>query len=179
MLGSAAALSSVAQRPTFADPAVPDETRLRVRPARVPLAGAGHPDTFMWTYNGTVPSPVWRVRQGMPFQAVVENGLDEDTTVHWHGMRLPNAKDGAPGLTQPPICSGGRFTYAFTLQDAGTFWYHLHANGLEQIGRGLAGILIVDEAEPPPLDRELGPERRRPRLDCGSAGFSGRTTLAR
>jgi len=107
----------------------------------------------MWTYNGTVPGPVWRVRQGVPFQAVVENGLAEDTTVHWHGIRLPNAMDGVPGLTQLPIRPGGQFTYAFTPQDAGTFWYHPHANGLEQIGRGLAGVLIVEEAEPPPFDR--------------------------
>ncbi len=156
LLGGAAALSSLAQRPTLAVAAVPDDaTRLHVRPARVPLAGAGHPDTLMWTYDSIVPGSVRRVRQGVPFQAVVENGLAEDTTVHWHGMRLPNAMDGVPGLTQPPIPPGGQFTYAFTPQDAGTFWYHPHANGLEQIGRGLAGVLIVEEAEPPPFDREL------------------------
>jgi len=155
LLGGAAALSSIAQRPTLARPAVPDTIRLHVRPARVPLAGARHPDTLMWTYDGTVPGPIRRVRQGVPFQAVVENGLAEDTTVHWHGMRLPNAMDGVPGLTQPPIRPGGQFTYAFTPQDAGTFWYHPHANGLEQIGRGLAGVLIVEETEPPPFDREL------------------------
>jgi len=155
LLGGAAALSSIAQRPTSAGPAVPDTTRLHVRPVRVPLAGAGHPETRMWTYDGTVPGPIRRVRQGVPFQAVVENGLAEDTTVHWHGMRLPNTMDGVPGLTQPPIRPGGQFTYAFTPQDAGTFWYHPHANGLEQIGRGLAGVLIVEEAEPPPFDREL------------------------
>lgn len=155
LLGGAAALSSIAQRPTLARPAVPDATRLHVRPTRVPLAGAGHPETLMWTYDGTVPGPVRRVRQGVPFQALVENGLAEDTTVHWHGMRLPNAMDGVPGLTQPPIRPGGQFTYAFTPQDAGTFWYHPHANGLEQIGRGLAGMLIVGEAEPPPFDCEL------------------------
>jgi FtsP/CotA-like multicopper oxidase with cupredoxin domain len=155
LLGGAAALSSIAPRPTLAGPAVPDATRLHVGPARVPLAGAGHPDTLMWTYDGTVSGPVRRVRQGVPFQAVVENGLAEGTTVHWHGMRLPNAMDGVPGLTQAPIRPGGQFTYAFTPQDAGTFWYHPHANGLEQIGRGLAGVLIVEEAEPPPFDREL------------------------
>ncbi len=155
MLGSTAALSMLV-RPSPAVAAVPHDTSLlHVRPARVPLAGAGHPDTFMWTYDGTVPGPVRRVRKGVPFMAVVENGLDEDTTVHWHGMRLPNAMDGVPGLTQPPIRPGEHFTYAFTPQDAGTFWYHPHANGLEQIGRGLAGVLIVEEAEAPPFDREL------------------------
>lgn len=156
VIGGAAALAALLHHPAPAFAAVPDGTvRLRVRPARVPLAGAGHPDTGMWTYDGMVPGPVLRVRQGQPFRTVVENGLDEDTTVHWHGMRLPNAMDGVPGLTQPPIRPGERFTYAFTPQDAGTFWYHPHANGLEQIGRGLAGVLIVEEAEPPPFDREL------------------------
>ena len=128
---------------------------LRTRSARVSLVGAGHSNTVVWTYDGAVPGPTLRVRQGVPLRAVVENGLDEGTTVHWHGMRLPNAMDGVPGLTQPPIRPGERFTYAFTPQDAGTFWYHPHANGLEQIGRGLAGVLIVEEPEPPPFDREL------------------------
>ena len=109
----------------------------------------------MWTYEGVLPGPVLRVRQGQPFRALVENGLDENTTVHWHGMRLPNAMDGVPGLTQPPIRPGGQFTYAFTPRDAGTFWYHPHTNGLEQIGRGLAGVLVVEEAEPLPFDRDL------------------------
>lgn len=156
MLGGAAALPFLVDRPAPAVAAVPGETsRLHIRPARVPLAGTGHPDTLMWTYDGMVPGPIRRVRQGVPFTAVVKNDLDEDTTVHWHGMRLPNAMDGVPGLTQPPIRPGGQFTYAFTPQDAGTFWYHPHSNGLEQIGRGLAGLLIVEEAESPPFDREL------------------------
>ncbi len=156
MLGGAAALPFLVHQPALAIAARPDDTsRLHIQPAQVPLAGVGHPDTLMWTYDGTVPGPIRRVRQGVPFQVLVENGLDEDTTVHWHGMRLPNAMDGVPGLTQPPIPPGGHFTYAFTPQDAGTFWYHPHANGLEQIGRGLAGVLIVEEAEPMPFDREL------------------------
>ena len=63
--------------------------------------------------------------------------------------------DGVPGLSQKPIRPGESFTYAFTPPDAGTFWYHPHANGLEQIGRGLAGVLVVEEGEPPAVDREL------------------------
>ncbi len=135
---------------------VPNGTiRLGTYPAKVPLVGGEVPETAAWTYNGRVPGPVLRARQGQPFRVTVENGLGEDTTVHWHGIRLPNAMDGVPGLTQPPIPPGGRFDYAFTPPDAGTFWYHSHDDGLVQMGRGLAGTLIVGEADPPAVDRDL------------------------
>src|SRR5437762_3479524 len=81
--------------------------------------------------------------------------LTEETTVHWHGIRLPNAMDGVPGLTQRPIAPGESFIYEFTPPDAGTFWYHPHADSLKQLGRGLAGALIIDEAEPVPVDRDI------------------------
>ncbi len=83
------------------------------------------------------------------------NKLGEDTTVHWHGIRLPNAMDGVPGLTQKPIRPGESFVYEFTPPDAGTFWYHPHADTLQQLGRGLAGALIVEEPEPVAVDRDL------------------------
>ena len=67
---------------------------------------------------------------------------------HWHGIRLPNAMDGVPSLTQPPIRPGGTFVYEFTPPDAGTFWYHPHANSRQQFGRGLAGAVIVEERTP-------------------------------
>lgn len=86
---------------------------------------------------------------------MVINGLTEGTTVHWHGIRLPNAMDGVPGLTQEPIAPGGSFTYAFTPPDAGTFWYHPHADTSRQLGRGLAGAFIVAEREPVAVDRDL------------------------
>jgi FtsP/CotA-like multicopper oxidase with cupredoxin domain len=130
-------------------------TRLLPGPARVRMLGDKTPPTEVWAYNGLEPGPVLRLRQGTPFRAVVENRLDEPTTVHWHGMRLPNAMDGVPGLTQPTIQPGKTFDYAFTPPDAGTFWYHSHDNGLVQMGRGLAGALIVEEVEPPAVDRDL------------------------
>jgi len=102
-----------------------------------------------------VPGPELRVRQGDPLRLVVNNKLGEDTTVHWHGIRLPNAMDGVPGLTQKPIRPGESFSYEFTPPDAGTFWYHPHADTLQQIGRGLAGALIVEEREPVAVDRDL------------------------
>lgn len=85
----------------------------------------------------------------------MNNRLEQNTTVHWHGIRLPIGMDGVPGISQPPIEPGETFVYAFTPPDAGTFWYHPHANSLQQLGRGLAGPLIVEEREPPPVDREL------------------------
>jgi FtsP/CotA-like multicopper oxidase with cupredoxin domain len=129
--------------------------RIAAAPARALLIGGDNPQTAVWAYDGQVPGPTLRLRQGEPVRIVVENKLDEATTVHWHGIRLPNAMDGVPGLTQPPIRPGESFTYGFTPPDAGTFWYHPHANSLRQLGRGLAGVLIVDEAEPIAVDRDI------------------------
>jgi FtsP/CotA-like multicopper oxidase with cupredoxin domain len=130
-------------------------TTLRPGPALVHMVGESYPATGVWTYNGDAPGPVLRIRQGTSFHATVENRLAENTTVHWHGIRLPNAMDGVPGLTQTSIRPGERFDYAFTPPDAGTFLYHSHDNSLIQMGRGLAGPLIVEEMEPPAVDREL------------------------
>jgi FtsP/CotA-like multicopper oxidase with cupredoxin domain len=119
------------------------------------MVGEEYPATEVWAYSGTVPGPALRLRQGTPFRIAVENRLTENTTVHWHGIRLPNAMDGVPGLTQKSISPSERFDYSFTPPDAGTFWYHSHDDSLVQMGRGLAGALIVEEAEPPAIDREL------------------------
>jgi FtsP/CotA-like multicopper oxidase with cupredoxin domain len=101
------------------------------------------------------PGPVLRVRQGERMRIHVENGLDEATTVHWHGIRVPNAMDGVPYVTQPPIEPRGRFVYEFDAPDAGTFWYHPHQRSFEQSARGLHGALIVEEREPLRVDRDL------------------------
>lgn len=129
---------------------------LRASPTRQNLVGAAHPATEVWTYNGSVPGPELRVRQGERLRLEVENALGEETTVHWHGVRLPNAMDGVPRLTQPPIAAnGGKFVYQFELPDAGTYWYHPHLGDGEQLGRGLYGALIVEERDPPVVDRDL------------------------
>jgi FtsP/CotA-like multicopper oxidase with cupredoxin domain len=140
---------------SYAEPAT-KEYWIAAQTATVNLTGDGHPDTAVWAYEGTVPGPELRVRQGEPVRITVSNKLGEDTTVHWHGVRLPNAMDGVPGLTQPPIRPGESFTYEFTPPDAGTFWYHPHADTLQQLGRGLAGALIIEEPEPiGGIDRDL------------------------
>src|ERR1700674_5598340 len=145
--GAAAIGPGFGSRRSFADSEA-EELRLTAKPAVANLTGSGHPDTAVWAYDGTVPGPAIRVPQGKPVRIVVSNKLGEDTTVHWHGIRLPNAMDGVPGLTQTPIGPDKSFTYYFTPPDAGTFWYHPHADTLQQLGRGLAGALIVEEPEP-------------------------------
>lgn len=145
------------------------------------MVGDKAPATAVWAYSGVTPGSVLRLRQGTLFRATVENGLEETTTVHWHGIRLPNAMDGVPGLTQAPIAPGGRFDYAFTPPDAGTFWYHSHDDGLVQMGRGLVGALIVEEAEPPMVDRELLWTIQDWRLDENAQivpGFNNRMEIA-
>ena len=129
--------------------------KLRLAAARQSLVGAGNPQTAVWAFNGAVPGPELRFRQGDRLRVEVENALGVDTTVHWHGLRLPNAMDGVPGVTQKPIASGGRFVYEFDLPDAGTFWYHPHLGSPEQVARGLYGALVVEEREPPAVERDL------------------------
>lgn len=128
--------------------------RLRAAPARVRLVPEPWGETDVWSYGGTVPGPVLRARQGERLSVTVENALSAPTTVHWHGLRLPNAMDGVPHLTQAPIAPGASFTYAFDLPDAGTFWYHPHMQSAKQVGRGLYGALIVEEDTAPRVDHD-------------------------
>ena len=108
-------------------------------------------------YAGTVPGTLIRVRLGENVATTLRNGLSEPTTVTWHGVRNANAMDGVAGLTQPAVPPGGSFDYRFTPPDAGTFWYHPHAapGTAAQTGRGLYGVLIVDEAAPPAVEEDL------------------------
>lgn len=131
------------------------ELRLVAAPSRVKLVGEPHPETEVWSYGGRTPGPEIRIRQGDRLRVAVENRLAEETTVHWHGIRLPNAMDGVPHLTQKPIAPGETFTYEFICADAGTFWYHPHQRSFVQVGRGLYGSLIVEEREPLPVDRDI------------------------
>ena len=128
--------------------------KLKATPARVALV-SDQPETAVWTYNGTVPGPEIRVRQGDAGAHRGGERLAEDTTVHFHGIRLPNAMDGVPHLTQPPIAPGETFTYEFDVPDAGTYWYHPHVNNAVQLGRGLSGPFIVEERAPIAVDRDI------------------------
>lgn len=126
-------------------------------PGEAPLVVPDGPPTAAWLYNGTSPGPVLRARQGETLSVEVENRLDEPTTVHWHGLRVPVEQDGVPHFSQAPIAPGARHTYELPLEDAGTFWYHPHVNSSEQVGRGLNGMLIVEE--PPGIAARLGADR--------------------
>jgi len=95
-----------------------------------------------WTFNGIVPGPVIRVDEGDRLRLVVTNDLPEMSSVHWHGMELPNNQDGVPGITQKPIHPGHAKTYEWSAIVTGTHWYHAHMDG-NQIGRGLYGALEV------------------------------------
>lgn len=129
---------------------------LEAKLAQQQLAPARYPATEIWGYNGVTPGPTLRVRQGDRLRVTLANALPQlATTIHWHGVRLPNAMDGVPHLTQPPVEPGQRFEYAFTVPDAGTYWYHPHLRSYEQVARGLHGALIVEERAPIAVDRDL------------------------
>jgi FtsP/CotA-like multicopper oxidase with cupredoxin domain len=105
--------------------------------------------TKAWTYNGLVPGPFIKAKVGDRVIVHFKNELPDATTIHWHGLRVPNDMDGAPGVTQPPIASGAVFRYEFTLNDAGTYWYHPHIDSSTQVGRGLYGALLVEDPADP------------------------------
>ena len=95
-----------------------------------------------WSYDGALPGKEVRVKQGERVRVRVVNNLPDDTSIHWHGIRLNNSMDGVPGATQKPIAPGGSFLYDFVAPDAGTYMYHPHVG--VQMDRGLYGPLIVE-----------------------------------
>jgi FtsP/CotA-like multicopper oxidase with cupredoxin domain len=128
----------------------PAAVRLVAAPATLDLGGW---TVRAWAFNGELPGPELRLRAGEVLRARLENRLPAGTTVHWHGIRLPNPMDGVPGLTQPIVDPGQGFDYEFKLPDPGTYFYHPHV-GL-QIDRGLYGPLVVeDPGEVVRYDRE-------------------------
>lgn len=97
-----------------------------------------------FAYNGQIPGPRLRVTEGDRVRIIVHSALPETTTVHWHGLILPNNMDGPVFITQDPIRSGDSYTYEFTAEQAGTFFYHSHDHPDRQQGLGLYGALIID-----------------------------------
>ncbi|WP_243431993.1 multicopper oxidase family protein [Aliamphritea spongicola] len=98
-------------------------------------------------FNGEYPYAPLKAKQGKPITIRVVNKLQQPTTIHWHGIRLDIKMDGVPFLSQKPIMPGETFVYHFNPPDAGTFWFHPHVNSVEQLGKGLVGLLIVEEAD--------------------------------
>ncbi len=97
-----------------------------------------------WTFNGVVPAPTLRVREGDRVRVNVKNELPESTSVHFHGLELPNDMDGVPFITQAPIKPGQSFSYEFTVPNAGSHMYHSHHNSTKQVGLGLLGAFVVE-----------------------------------
>ncbi|MGQ0631776.1 MAG: multicopper oxidase family protein [Sporichthyaceae bacterium] len=120
---------------------------LTAGPVQVDLAGT---IVTTWGYNGLVPGPEIRVRQGERVRVRLANSLTDLTTIHWHGVSLPNAMDGVPGVTQDPVAPGAFFDYDFVPIDAGSHMFHAHQG--HQLDLGLYGPLIVDSLDPEPLD---------------------------
>lgn len=108
----------------------------------------------VWTYNGTVPGPQLRVKQGETIKVVLKNELPEPVTIHWHGVPVPNNMDGIPGITQNAVKPGESFTYQFKVDVPGTYWYHSHQNGVVQVDKGLYGSLVVEPKDQQPVDKD-------------------------
>jgi manganese oxidase len=122
--------------------------------------GGGHV-VRSWGYNGQLPGPEIRVTEGEAVRIIVTNELSVATTVHWHGLDVPNEMDGVPGYTQQPIGPGETFVYEFTAYPAGTRFYHTHGSHhgdeAEQMDMGLAGAFVIEprDFDPPDVDATL------------------------
>jgi FtsP/CotA-like multicopper oxidase with cupredoxin domain len=110
-----------------------------------------------WGYNGQSPGPTIEAVEGDRVRILVTNKLPEHTTIHWHGIFLPNGMDGVGGLNQPQIRSGETWIYEFTLRQHGTFMYHPHASEMLQLAMGMMGFFIIHpkQQEQPPVDRDF------------------------
>ncbi|MGH6781262.1 MAG: copper resistance system multicopper oxidase [Sphingomonadaceae bacterium] len=106
------------------------------------------------TINGTLPAPLIRLKEGQKVRLAVTNTLDEDTSIHWHGLILPFQMDGVPGVSFPGIRPRETFTYEFPIKQSGTYWYHSHSGLQEQMGH--YGPIVIDPADADPVayDRE-------------------------
>ncbi len=106
-----------------------------------------------WSYNGQVPGPQIRVREGDRVRVNLKNELTESTAIHFHGLEIPNDQDGVPFITQPPIKPGASYTYEFTVTNAGSHMYHSHHNAAKQVGLGLLGAFVVEPRRPRPIEK--------------------------
>jgi len=111
----------------------------------------------LWGYNGQSPGPTIECVEGDKLRIFVTNRLPEHTTIHWHGVILPNGMDGVGGLTQPQIGVGKTFVYEFEMRKSGTFMYHPHADEMVQMAMGMMGFIVVHPKNPGfmPVDRDF------------------------
>ncbi len=123
-----------------------------------------------WGYNGSTPGPTIEVVEGDRLRMYVTNRLPEPTTVHWHGIILPNGMDGVAGLNQKAIAPGETFVYEFTLKYPGTFMYHPHFDEMTQIALGMVGMFVVHPRKPvgPKVDRDFALMTHEWRIEPGA-----------
>ncbi|WP_237151920.1 multicopper oxidase family protein [Oryzibacter oryziterrae] len=171
LLTSAAALPllSLAQpRPSFANPRnpgpVPKPTSGRTvrleldvaeRPQSLPCFGGRN--LPLWTFSPDTPLPIVRMKLGDRLDTHLVNNLtraNEHVSIHWHGLRIPIDQDGVPYISQYPVAPGRSYDYSFVPPDTGSYLFHTHCNTAEQLGRGLAGLIIVEGDETEPYDHE-------------------------
>ena len=127
------------------DGRMPDDSI--IKPAYRAVFGMHHmnepKEVKLWGYNGQVPGPTMEATVGERIRIVLKNELPEPTSIHWHGLEVPNHMDGAGGVTQQPVPPGGTFVYEFTLHQVGTYMYHTGFNMMKQDGMGLGGFLVI------------------------------------
>lgn len=128
-----------------------EDIRLKIAHQMIRIHGRNHHAIGI---NGTVPGPLIRLKEGQNVRLHVENALDEDSSIHWHGLILPFHMDGVPGISFPGIRPRSTFTYEFPIRQAGTYWYHSHSGLQEQMGH--YGPIVIDPAgeDPVQADRE-------------------------
>lgn len=128
---------------------------LTAKPVKWPITG--NTTVTAWTYNGTVPGPLIRVNEGDTVRVILKNELPEATSIHWHGLPVPNNQDGVaePAVTQKPIMPGETYTYEFVAKPAGTYMYHSHVQTDRQIPIGLSAPLIIDPAGAKTYDKDF------------------------
>lgn len=112
--------------------------------------GALRRPIFAWGYNGSVIGPTIEAIEGDHVRIIVQNNLPDPTTVHWHGLHVFIEMDGVEGISQEPIPPGASFTYEFTLEQHGTYFYHPHFMGAKQVGMGMVGFFIIHPKNPEP-----------------------------
>jgi FtsP/CotA-like multicopper oxidase with cupredoxin domain len=126
-------------------------------------------DIEAWGYNGSTPGPVIEATQGDRVRIYVTNKLPEGTSVHWHGILVPNGMDGVSGLTQRPIEPGKTFKYEFTFDRAGTFMYHPHLDEMTQIALGMTGMIVVHPRGGSPRARDFVLMAHEMKIEIGAA----------
>ena len=145
-LADGAAPSTSTPSSTSTPASGPPDTTARLTPAPGTIDISADDSDESWIYNGRYPGPELRINEGERFRVDVANQLPAPTTVHWHGVPVPNPMDGVPNLTQEPIQSGERFRYEYKATPSGTYLYHSHVD--LQLDRGLLGPLIIEEQSP-------------------------------